>query len=461
MSAQLLSKDKLNVLFIASDDLRPDLGCYGNTIVHSPNIDRLASESVVFNKAYCQQAVCAPSRASIMSGCRPDTTKVYDLSTPLRSTLPNVLTLPQFYKQQGYETISVGKIYHHNNEDKNSWTQPSWKGPKGDWRNYLNPKYKHVYYPTPAPAWESQDVDDSAYKDGQVVDRAIQHLDQLKSSDKNFFLAVGLVKPHLPFNAPKKYWDLYKENFYNPARREWPQDTPKIAKMGWHELRAYTDIPKDPYSGKRLSKAQDLKLRQGYYACISYIDALIGKLINKLQETGLDKNTVIVLWGDHGFKLGDYGAWCKHSNFEIDTRVPLIIKAPGIKHLKTDSLAELVDVYPTLASLTGHKVPQHCEGSDLSKVMSGQHKGKKAAFSQYPRGKNMGYTVTDGKWRYTEWYNTSSTLVGRELFDHSQGSIAEANLAHKPEFRKIRDQLTKTLNKGQGWKEVKLAMINN
>lgn len=455
LTSSILASDKLNVLFVAVDDLRPELGCYGNELIKTPNLDAFAADSTVFKNAYCQQAVCAPSRASIMSGCRPDTTKVYDLKTPLRKVMPNVVTLPQFFKENGYDTASLGKIYHHNNEDKNSWTLENWKGPKGDWRNYLNPKYKHVYYPQPAPAWESLDVEDSAYKDGKIVDKACSMLNDFKKSDKNFFLAVGLVKPHLPFNAPKKYWDLYEDNVYQPQTKNWPKDAPKISKMHWYELRAYLDVPKKHWEGG-LSAKQHKKLRQGYYACISYVDSLLGKLFNKLKETGLDKNTVVVLWGDHGFKIGDYGSWCKHSNFEIDTRVPLIFKVPGAQGKQSESLAELVDVYPTLAKLCGLNIPKHCEGSDLSAILkTDTKKSKLAAFSQYPRGKDMGHTVRSGKWRYTEWYNSKGEILAKELYDLSKGSLPEENLANKVELKPVTSDLSKLLDKGQGWKKVK------
>ncbi|MCM8536119.1 MAG: sulfatase [Lentisphaeraceae bacterium] len=451
-----LQAEKKNVLFFSIDDLRPELACYGVNSIKTPHIDSLASQGTVFEKTYCQQAVCGPSRASIMSGCRPNTTQVFNLNTPLRSKLPNVLTLPQFFKEKDYKSVSIGKIYHHANEDPQGWSEKPIK-PTGEWRGrgYINPNTKvNIQDKGRGPAWEIADVPDNAYPDGKTAEIACQKLEGFAKNKENFFLAVGFVRPHLPFNAPKKYWDLYTEEDLNkPIHDKYPEGAPRFSTSNFGELRNYTNI-----SRKGDISAKDHKtLRHGYYATVSYMDAQVGLVMNKLKSLNLDKNTVVVLWGDHGWKLGDYGSWCKHTNFEIDTKVPMIVSAPGISANKTKALAELVDVYPTLAELAGFKAPEHCEGSSLVSVMQNPDtKGKAAAFSQYPRSRYMGHTIADGKWRYTEWiHKKTGKAEVIELYDHSAAETADKNLAKVEALQDTVKRLSKLLNKGDGWKQIK------
>jgi arylsulfatase A-like enzyme len=473
-----LATHKLNVLFIAVDDLRPQLGCYGHRQMKTPNLDRLAREGLRFNRAYCQQAVCAPSRASLLTGARPDTTRIYDLRTPLNTVRPDLVSLPRHFKNHGYETVSLGKVYHHANEDPLAWSVPPWN-PKGDWvgRGYLDPLSVYAVRQNDAvlrtrlkkakeagqsvqppeygrgPAMEAPDVPESAYPDGKICEKALEELRRLK--DRPFFLAVGFHKPHLPFNAPKKYWDLYSpEDIESPARNQWPEDMPAVAGSNWGELRAYTGIPAQGPVDETFTRL----LIHGYYACVSFTDALVGRLLAELDRLDLRQNTIVVLWGDHGWKLGDYGAWCKHTNFERDTRAPLLLSIPGQKNAgaATNALVEFVDIYPTLAEACGLEVPAHCEGlSMLPLVENPQRPWKAAAFSQYPRGKLMGYSIRTERWRYTEWIERETgSVTARELYDHSTEDTPGANLAGLAAYADTVGELSALLDRGRGWRRV-------
>ncbi len=419
-----------NVLFIAVDDLRPQLGCYGHKEIISPNIDRLAAGGMRFDRAYCQQAICAASRCSLLSGCRPDTTKIYDLSHPLRQMMPDLVSLPQLFKNHGYTTISLGKIYHHRTDDLVGWSEkPDYE--KGAWkgRGYLAPQsIEDIKAVPPAkvgkvrrglgPAFEGPDVPDNAYADGIVSDNAVARLRKFAATGEPFFLAVGFYKPHLPFNAPRKYWDMYPtEKIRLPANNKPPTDATRFALTNWGELRAYTNIPKAGPCTDELAR----QLIRGYCAAVSYADAMIGKVLDELDRLKLRDNTVIVLWGDHGWKLGEYGCWSKHTNFELDTRAPLIFAAPGVKPgQSTAALCEFVDIYPTLAELCGLDAPKTCEGVSLAPLLAEPgRRWKSAAFSQYPRGNVMGYSMRTDRWRYTRWVNRKSGQVqAEELYDH-------------------------------------------
>ena len=461
-----------NVLFLAVDDLRPELGCYGHPTIKSPNIDRLAAQGLLFERAYCQQAVCAPSRISLLTGLRPDATGIYDLQHPLRKTKPDVLSMPQYFKEHGYQTVSLGKIYHHARDDNRiGWTQPAWR-PKGGWtgRGYLDPEsIRRIQprdqaggYPGVGPAYESPDVPDEAYPDGVTARKAVEELRRLSRSDRPFFLAVGFLKPHLPFNAPRRWWDLYdRAAIHVPERNTWPDGMPPLAGTSWGELRKYAGMPrKGP-----MPAAEAVNLIHGYYACVSYTDALVGKVLGELDRLGLRNNTVIILWGDHGWKLGDYGAWCKHTNFELDTHVPLILSVPGQKTVgrRTQALVEFVDIFPTLAELCGLEVPAACEGASMVPLVADPNRPwKEAAFSQYPRGRAMGYSLRSGRWRYTEWIDRrSGKRVARELYDHAQSGVAQRNLASDPKFHDVVQRLSALLDGGRGWRAVKQRLEAN
>ncbi len=429
----------LNVLLIAVDDLRPELGCYGKEYIHSPNIDQLASQGLVFDRAFCQQALCSPSRTSLLTGLRPDATHIYDLVTHFRQTVPNVTTLPQYFKQNGYHTEWWGKIFHAALLDSISWTQQGNRfEPEDNWRAYQLEESKRLAAQKNGhgPPYEMADVADNAYPDGKIAESAVEALGRLKG--KPFFLALGFYKPHLPFNAPKKYWDMYDSSAIPlPLMQNPPKDAPDLALSYWGELRSYSLMPRKGNLDEQMTK----KLIHGYRACVSYTDAQIGKVLKELDRLGLRKNTIVILWGDHGWKLGDYGEWSKQTNFEIDTRAPLIISTPRMlatgKH--TQALTEFVDVYPTLCELSGLPVPDHLQGKSFSRLLNKPElKHKKVALSQYTRqnGKVMGYSMRTERYRFTKWQNVESKeVVAMELYDHKDNNpTAQANLASLPQY---------------------------
>lgn len=436
-----------NVLFIVVDDLRPELGCYGHRMIKSPNIDRLAADGATFTRAYCQQAVCAPSRMSVLSGLRPDSFGVYNLATPFRDVRPDTITLPQHFKQNGYTTLSISKVYHHGTDDPQGWTQK----PRSAGGMYANPdtlawqKARHeealakglkdmaLRNYSRGPATEEADVPDNAYHDGAAADTAIASLQALKRDGTPFFMALGLVKPHLPFCAPSKYWQMYDRNAIALPDPTPPRGAPAMAFSDWGELRAYRDIPKQG----DLDEALTRKLIHGYYASVSYTDAQVGRVVAELERLGLRDNTIIVIWGDHGWKLGEYADWCKHTNFEYDTHAPLLLSAPGQpRGIRRDNPVEFIDIYPTLCALAGLETPTHCEGSSVTPLLGdASAKWKDIAVSQYPRGKDiMGYTLRHRDWRYTEWVQGKELkTIARELYDHSAGPHARENLAEAPQ----------------------------
>jgi len=452
-------RGKRNVLFIAVDDLRPQLGCYGHPTIKSPNIDKLAASGVLFTNAYCQQAICAPSRASLLTGLRPDSTKIYDLRHPVSRHLPDVLTLPQHFRRNGYKTISLGKIYHHHTDDKPGWTErPSaWRGLyhskeieadrrrrriEGQKKGLTGPR---LYNYAAGPSTECLDVPDNAYSDGVIAEKAIEAI--RKHKDEPFFLAAGFLKPHLPFTAPKKYWDLYdRDKIKLPDTRE-PSNAPRLAFTNWGELRAYTDIPK---TGD-LDEKKTRQLIHGYHACVTFVDRQIGRILDELDRLNLRRKTVVILWGDHGWKLGEYGDWCKHTNFELDTHVPMLLSVPGTTPgRKCHALTEFVDIYPTLAELCGLEVPEHCEGTSMAPLLAKpDRKWKSAAFSQYPRGRIMGYSMRTRRWRYNEWIDRNTRkVVARELYDHAKGPLARANVVNKPEHAALAAKLAAMMKAG-------------
>ena len=369
------SADKLNVLFIAVDDMRTTLGCYGDQWAKSPNIDRLATRGLLFKRAYCQQAVCHPSRASLITGLRPDTLKIWDLRKPFRRDHPNVVTLPQTFMRHGYHAQCIGKVLHNGppGPDRASWSVPSIFHRDSHYRDFVLPDGKRPQ--RKGPAVQRVDVPDSAYWDGQIADKAIEALRKIK--DRPFFLAVGFWKPHLPFAVPDKYWSMYDPKRLAPLTDpNPPRDVPKIALHENRELRGYTDVP----TNGRIDIKKVEELRHGYYAAVSYVDAQVGKVIDELDRLKLADRTIIVFWSDHGFHLGEHGLWCKVTNFELDTRVPLIIATPGAKAAgkSTDALVELVDLYPTLVELCGMALGEGLEGVDLHRhapLLQKRHNG--------------------------------------------------------------------------------------
>ena len=447
---------KPNVLFIAVDDLKPLLGCYGDKRIQSPNIDRLAKRSVLFESAYCNQAVCAPSRNALMTGVRPTTLGIYDLGTNFRAAAPDAITLPQYFMQHGYRTEALGKLFHvghGNHEDPASWSVPHFqaksiayllpenRAKEGLTREealFANEK-RAAKLPRGAP-YESADVPDNAYPDGKIADEAIRRLQAAKQRiGQPFFIAVGFLKPHLPFCAPKKYWDLYqRDSFELPALRTPPLGAPPYAPTTWGELRQYSDIPETGPLTDEKARA----LIHGYHAAVSYVDAQIGRVLDELDRLGLAANTIIVLWGDHGWHLGDHGMWCKHTNYEEAAHIPLLICAPGIgkSGARTRTLAETVDLYPTLcdlAGLPGPSNPQPLEGKSLVPVLRDPaHETKSAVFHVYPRtrrrdGAILGRAVRTQRYRLVEWKKPGAPpeTADFELYDYQSDPAETKNLA--------------------------------
>ncbi|WKN42818.1 sulfatase [Tunicatimonas pelagia] len=452
------AQTKYNVLFIAIDDLRPQLGCYGETQIISPHIDRLASQSLMLTRAYVQQAVCAPSRNGVMTGLRPDAIGIYDLGTFFRDSVPNVVTLPQHFKNNGYQSESIGKIYHRghgNRDDSLSWSRESWVPSRrtleaepirrGDTVG-LEGSYPQIngkripYYATSVP--------EEQLADNRSVNYAMERLKALQ--DTTFFMAVGLVKPHLPFVAPQRYWDRYDSTDLIIPNRMAPHGSPEFSLANFGELRKYHDIPPEGY----LSGEKSRNLIHGYYASVTYIDDLVGQLLNKLNELNLAENTIVVLWGDHGWKLGEYGSWCKHSNYEYDTRIPLIVKVPGITvGQESDALVESVDIYPTLCELAGLPNPVHLQGrSMLPLITDPGHSIKTAAWSQYPRRNNdrslMGYAMRIDRYRYVRWQerDLDQKIVARELYDHQTDPSELNNLATSVDNQQLVSELDSLFN---------------
>ncbi|MFT5127059.1 MAG: iduronate 2-sulfatase, partial [Rhodothermales bacterium] len=411
------AESRPNILFISVDDLRPEIGAYGAT-VKTPNFDRLAASGMRFDRAYCQQAVCGASRLSIMSGLYPTVTGEQSFHVNgWRKRHPNLITMNQHFGTNGYNTIGVGKIYHDSRGpggDRDSWKQWISIGVS----QYALPENLELeqaaqqqnkggaHDPPKGPTTEMADVPDDTYRDGKIARRTSDMLRQLaRSPDSPFFLAVGFTKPHLPFVAPKKYWDLYqRSDFAMPSNAGIPPGYPRdAANPIANEMQMYSD-----YEGKAptyFSDEMNRRLLHGYAACVSYTDANIGVILDTLKTTGLDKNTIVVLWGDHGWKLGDHSSWCKHTNFECDTRVPLIVRAPGKKTgVASSRLVELIDLFPTLCHAARIPTPAHCQGRSFLKLLDDPETGhRRTAYSSYPAHNTIGHSIRFSKYRYTEW----------------------------------------------------------
>ncbi len=444
---------KPNVLLICVDDLKPLLGCYGDKQIKSPNMDRLAARGMIFDRAYCNQAVCAPSRNALLTGSRSTTLGIYDLGTNFRQSVPDAVTLPQYFKQHGYRAEALGKIFHvghGNHEDPDSWSVPHYTAKS---IAYALPESRATQTLTReealfanqmdvaklprGAAYECADVPDDAYPDGKIAEETIRRLQNAKTNEP-FFMAVGFVKPHLPFCAPKKYWDLYdRASFTVPAQRTLPEGAPKFAPSGWGELRQYTDIP----ATGPLTDDQARTMIHGYHAALSYVDAQIGRVLDQLDKLGLATNTIVVLWGDHGWHLGDHGFWCKHTNYEQATRIPLLIAAPGVTNpgTRTGTLTETVDMYPTLCELAGlpkPNPPQTLDGRSLVPTLKQPARDHKAAiFHAFPRNRRgeeiIGRAVRTERYRLVEWKKPGAPndTAELELYDYQADPSETKNLA--------------------------------
>ncbi len=419
--------EKTNVLFIAVDDLKPVLGCYGDKIALTPEIDRLAARGTVFTRAYCQWPVCGPTRASLMTSLRPEANGVLDLKTDVRAKDANVLTLPQHFIAHGYTTAGVGKIYdprcvdNKKDCDKLSWSLP-----------FVSPhaagELSRGESGAGAPVAAAPSCADEEQTDGLIAKTGIELMAKLAAGGKPFFLAVGFKKPHLPFVAPKKYWDFYERDKFPLA----PHQGGIAADSGYvlhdsPEFRSYGGVPK---SGA-IPEALQRECLHGYYACVSFVDAQVGRLMKQLDELGLAKNTIVVLWGDHGFHLGDHGMWGKHSTLENAARVPLIIVPPtGSVARENVSPVEFTDIFPTLCTLAKLPVPPQLQGRTLEPLLAGKAASvREGALTVFKNQGAIGYSYRTAHYRYTEWINKFGKPVAMDLFDYATDPLETKNLA--------------------------------
>ena len=503
-----LQDAKKDVWMIAVDDLRPELGCYGaDGMIKTPTIDSLASLSMVFERAYCQVAVCSPSRASLLTGRRPDTNHVWRIATDeYWRMFTNATTIPQYFKENGYTSIGMGKIFHPGLPSGNDDIRYSWSLPYFHGNNKVEAKRN---------SWHSfENIADNDLRDGQVADKAVKTIQEIKlnrtkGDNTPFFLATGFHKPHLPFYAPSKYYDMYPpaDEIPLPKNSDAPTGMPPIAWSVSGELRSYSDMNKynlpechsnanASISGEKchVSDADARLLRRGYHAAQSYTDAQIGKVMAELVHQGLENSTIIVLWADHGWKLGEHNMWAKHTNFEDDTHVPFILRVPGVTDsgMRTDALVELIDIFPSVTELAGIPVPPLCpadnkdlltcvEGSSVVPLLKDpKQEWKKGAFSQFSRpdsglssipGKPpfkssnhgedvMGYALRVDAYRFVEWYGFDrdtakpnwSDVWGTELYNHTMPvkffNDENENLAKQESMKDKVAELRKMLQAG-------------
>lgn len=434
-----------NVLFIVSDDLNNSLGAYDHPLVKTPNLDRLVRRGVRFDKAYCQYPLCSPSRVSMLTGLRPDTTRIFDLNTNFRDHLPSVVTLPELFKRNGYFSARVGKIFHYGVpgqigtnglDDPQSWdvvVNPKGRD-KAEENKLTNLTPKHGL--GSSLAWLEAEGADDEQTDGMIANETVRLLKENK--DKPFFIAAGFFRPHCPYIAPKKYFDMYPvESIELPHE---PADH-------------FKNIPKPALWTEPLYWGLDEQQRReairAYYASITFMDAQVGKLLDALDDLGLADNTIVVFLSDHGYLLTEHGQWMKLSLFEECARVPLVIAAPRAKGngSASERVVELIDVYPTLAQLCGIPAPRYLHGKDLTPLLDQpSKKWKSAGYTQvigYP-GKFMARSVRNERWRYTEWGE-----YGAELYDHKTDPHEYRNLAQDQKFRNVKDRMQTLLNRGR------------
>lgn len=434
-----------NILLIMVDDLKPAIHAYGDPIAVTPNIDRLIARGTRFDLAYANQAVCAPSRINLMTGARSTSSGIYDFGMNLRDYMPNAVTLPQYLMAAGYRAESMGKVFHVGHgtvDDPQSWSVPAHKDHVIE---YVSPEATQIGHTREAAlfneftlpnedvwafartlpkglAWESPDVPDEAYADGRTARYAIDRLNALKGGTAPFFLAVGFARPHLPFSVPKRYWDLYDPaRFPLPTFERLPTGAPTFAGKVGGEINAYRPIPEQTREAQYPPELKR-KLIHGYYAGVSYADAQIGKVLDELDRSGLARSTIVVLWGDHGYHLGDHAMWTKHTNYEQATHIPLVFAGPGISAGKaTRQLAETVDIYPTLATLAGlpvPHVPQPIDGITLAPILKqAATRLRDYAYHAYNRPHRWGQAIRTDRYRLVRWTDTETRARVYELYD--------------------------------------------
>ncbi|WP_197526867.1 sulfatase-like hydrolase/transferase [Pirellulimonas nuda] len=448
-AAAVAAAEHRSVLLICVDDLRPELRCYGAQHMLTPNIDRLSDSGVTFDRCYVQVAVCNPSRASTWTGLRPDRLNVYTLRTHFRETVPDAVTLPQHLRAHGYTCESLGKIFHNPWPDPRSWDRPHAWG-KGSYTNYTPEQEEFrrgVERGLPDDAWQkgnlrgvitnAPDIADEDHRDGAMTLLAIDCLRVHKEAGEPFLLAVGFTLPHLPWAPPKSWWDRYdRDALPLPENPTPPEGAPEVAVGTSYELSHYADMVEmpTPYSGT-LSESQTRRLRHAYFASVSFIDAQVGKLLDTLDELGMADDTIVVLWSDHGYKLGEHNGWSKMTNYEIDTRIPMIIRDPHAEAngQRCGRLVESLDLYPTLCELTGVPTPADLDGRSAAPLLDdcgATHLD--AAFSQFVRGARIGNAMRTDRWRYVEWRRLDDAgLESRELYDQQNDPQENKNVVEE------------------------------
>ena len=470
--AAVQAAQKPNVLLILVDDLKPAMGCYGDNAAITPNMDALARRGMRFDMAYCNQAVCAPSRFTLMLGAHSTSTGLYGLGSHLRKAWPGAVTMPQHFAKHGYRTESLGKVFHigHGNQgDPESFSVPHFHDKVIEYLDpestdggkltreealFTNQKLGQIRSLPRGAAYESPMANDTDYADGRVADETVKRLkaakQRLAKDDTPFFITAGFVRPHLPFSAPKKYWDMHAPaKLPMPVNKAFPKDAPKVALKRGGEIAAFKPVPSNGEIDEELTR----KLIHGYYASTSYVDAQVGKVTRALEELGLAKDTIVVLWGDHGWHLGDLSIWTKHTNFEQANRIPIIIVAPGLAKpgSVTSQLAETVDIFPTLSELAGlpaSKGPQPIDGVSLVPVLKNPNaRVRDHAFHAYPRGKKLGRAIRTQRYRLVEWKNHSDSKaeVEYELYDYKTDPWETQN--HHAAKPRIAEKLKKILSK--------------
>ncbi len=469
--AAVQAAQKPNVLLILVDDLKPAMGCYGDNAAITPNMDALARRGMQFDMAYCNQAVCAPSRFTLMLGAHSTSTGLYGLGSNLRKAWPEAVTMPQYFAKHGYRTESLGKVFHigHGNQgDPESFSVPHFHDKVIEYLDpestdggkltreealFTNQKLGQIRSLPRGAAYESPVVNDTDYADGRVADETVKRLkaakQRLGKDGTPFFITAGFVRPHLPFSAPKKYWDMHDPaNLPMPVNKAFPKDAPKVALKRGGEIAAFKPVPPNGEIDEELTR----KLIHGYYASTSYVDAQIGKVTSALEQLGLAKETIVVLWGDHGWHLGDLSIWTKHTNFEQANRIPIIVIAPGLakQGSATGQLAETVDLYPTLAELAGLPAPsgpQPIDGVSLVPVLKNpKARVRDHAFHAYPRGK-LGRAIRTERYRLVEWKNHAKPdeAAEYELYDYQSDHNEMQN--HAATHPKVVEQLKAILAK--------------
>ncbi len=489
--------DKPNILFVSIDDLRPTLGAYDDTVAITPNLDQLAGEGMTFRQTFCQSAVCAPSCASLMTGLRPDSTRVWHLGDKFREINPETVTMPQYFSRHGYYTVNIGKIFHNYMPDSISWDEPDlrpYRYLRSEWlvrdgeTFYISEevnksqeikrdsllKLRAIRYAdgwNTGPAWEAADVHDTLYYDGAQTELAKQTLTRLAEMNKPFYLGLGYFRPHLPFAAPKKYWDMYDpEEIPLAPNPDVPEGAPLFSMNSMYELRNYDGFGHigHPGSSYRMNEDTIRILKHGYYASVSYIDALLGDLVKHLKALGIYENTIIIVWGDHGWKLGDHNSWGKMTNYNIDLQVPMIIRYPDQdkRGVETYAITELVDIFPSLCDLTGIETPDYMQGTSFVPLLNNPElPWKKAAFSQFHRrpkvaadgGRYMAYSINTKDHHYIEWYTwdhttgTRGEYVKTELYDRLNDPYEKMNVAEMEEYAAVLPRLSAQL--ADGWRK--------